>query len=237
MIIPGALYMIPTEIAADTTAAVLPPRIREAVEGINAFAVEDLRSARRFIKRVVPAKVIDGVQFFEIGKHGEQKEDPTAIISLLRQGEAVGVLSEAGCPGVADPGSVVAAAAQRAGIRVVPLVGPSSLLLALMASGLNGQCFAFKGYLPTRKPELKEHLRTMEERIHRLAEAQIFIETPFRNNQLLGEVVRSCKGSTLLCIAQDISGAGEYIHTHPVEYWRTHLPQLAKLPTVFILGC
>lgn len=231
-----ALYMIPVEISEGTITHVLPSSISDIVDVLDYFAVENIRSARRFIRRVAPHKDIDSISFFEIGKHSPYDQDYSPVLAPLLKGKSLGVLSEAGCPGIADPGAKIVSLAHRKNIRVVPLVGPSSILLALMASGLNGQHFTFNGYLPKDLNELKQKICQMESLIRKNDETQIFIETPFRNNKLLADLLRLCKPDTLLTIAQDLSGEQEYIVTRSVSYFRRQPLELPKLPTVFLLG-
>ncbi|MDY6148396.1 MAG: SAM-dependent methyltransferase [Porphyromonas sp.] len=234
----GVLYMIPVEISSGPSGRVLPQSVKEVVEPLLYFAVENVRSARRFIKRLLPQKNIDELTFFNIGKHSPFKEDGnySPIMAPLLRGESVGVLSEAGCPGIADPGAVVASFAQKKGIRVVPLVGPSSILLSLMASGLNGQSFAFKGYLPKEAGELRRQVQTMEQAVRCEGQTQIFIETPFRTEKLFADLLRLCHSDTLLCVAQDITGDQELIVTRSIAYFRQHPPKWNRVPTIFLLG-
>lgn len=231
----GKLYLIPCFIADVPYADVLPEKIRSTTDDIRFFAVENIRSARRFIRRILPEKSIDDLQFFEIGK----RSDPAAVRQALApclQGADVGVISEAGVPAVADPGARVVQAAHRMGIQVVPLSGPSSLLMALMASGLSGQNFAFHGYLPIDPAERAARIRQIEQRSGKESAAQLFIETPFRNLRMFQTLLSVCDPATRLCIAGGISGPDEYIATRTIARWReTPVPPIDRCPTVFIL--
>lgn len=231
------LFLIPVEIAEAPWEMLFPEFSRQIVDSLQYFAVENVRSARRFIRRAVPNKPIDPLVFFEIGKHSPYEKDFSPVLKPLLQGHSMGLLSEAGCPAVADPGSKVVALAQNQNIRVVPLVGPSSLLLALMASGLNGQRFAFKGYLPSTSAEqLKQSVRAMEKAILSERESQIFIETPYRNNKLFDALLSLCSAATRLCVAQDITGTTETIITRTIQEWKKSKLELMRVPTIFILG-
>lgn len=231
-----ALYMIPVVISEGTETEVLPAYATELVEAISYFAVENVRTARRMIRWMVPQKNIDDITFFEIGKHSPYATDYSPVLQPLQEGFPMAVLSEAGCPGVADPGADLVDCAQRKGFRVIPIVGPSSILLALMASGLNGQGFAFRGYLPKDTDALKKQIQEMEHRIRAHQETQIFIETPFRNQKLVSDLLRYVSPSVRLCIATDITGAEESIRTYPISYWKKHTPEIGKKPTIFLLG-
>lgn len=214
----------------------LPAHNVELLRGIRHFVVENLRSARRFLRSVSRDIVIDDLSFTELSEHTPVSEVDAMLRPITELGESVGVLSEAGCPAVADPGSDLVAAAQRRGIRVVPLVGPSSILLSLMASGFNGQCFAFRGYLPIEGKARSAALRDMEREIRNRRQTQIFIETPYRNNRLISELCRELPGDMLLCVASDITGARESIITAPVSVWKTKKYDYSKIPTIFLLS-
>ncbi len=230
----AALYLLPVLLGDTSTERVLPAYNREVIAGIRFFIVEDVRSARRFLKRVDPAMDIDSLTFFVLGKHTDAREIP-GFLRPLAEGQSVGVISEAGCPGVADPGAAAVEIAQRQGWRVVPLVGPSSVILSLMASGFNGQCFAFNGYLPIEPAARVKALRTLEQRIYALDQTQLFIETPYRNNKLVETILATCRPQTRLCIAAGITCEGEFIRTLSVKEWHGHVPDLSKVPTIFLL--
>lgn len=227
------LLLIPTVLSADSYETI-PPYVRDAVQSCACFFVEDERTARRYLKKLWPDMVIDQYQWHRI-----DPADPAqrrVLLDALQQGQHVGVLSEAGCPGIADPGQQLAAWAQEAGYPVRPLVGPSSILLALMASGLNGQAFCFHGYLPLKEPERSARIRELEAEARKKQRTQIFIETPYRNDQLVSALLTACQPDTRLCIAVDISGSGESIRTKPVTAWKKEKPVLGKVPAIFLLG-
>lgn len=232
---PGILYMLPVPIAEGSIAQIFPQANAPIIEQLTLFFVENIRSARRAIRLFCPSKPIDPITFVEIGKHADESILNEAFLRI-KGGQSAGVLSEAGCPGVADPGARVTRLAHEHKIRVVPLIGPSSILLALMASGLNGQCFAFSGYLPKDITELKKGLAKLERRISEEGQSQLFIETPYRNEKMLESLLAYCHSNTRLCIAQDITGSEEHIETRTIAQWRKYPYSLAKVPTLFILG-
>lgn len=231
----AALYLFPVPLSEGDTEGVLPRRNLELLRGVRYFVVENLRSARRFLKRCDRSIDIDALHFTELSEHTDVKDVP-AMLAPLEQGHAMGVISEAGCPAVADPGADLVAVAQRRGLKVVPLVGPSSILMALMGSGLNGQSFTFNGYLPVDGAARTARLREMERAIHRDGTTQLFIETPYRNNRLIEELARTLRAETLLCVASDITGPRESIVTLPAHKWRTRKYDYNKIPTIFALG-
>jgi 16S rRNA (cytidine1402-2'-O)-methyltransferase len=234
---PGTLYLIPTPLADATAAQVLPPQVVAAVASLPYFLVENARTARRFVKELVPARVIEDIRFTVIDKDSSEQEVRQALEPLLKQDLDGGILSEAGCPGIADPGAALAKEAHRLGIRIVPLVGPSSLLLALMASGLEGQRFAFHGYLPIEKAPRAAAIKTLEREAQQRRQTQLFIETPYRNEALLTDLLAHLQPGTRVCVAADITGAGEFICTLSVADWRrAPKPALHKVPTVFLVG-
>jgi len=226
------LYLIPTILADDTQNQVLSPQIIDTIKNLNIFFVENVRTARRFISSLKLGKVIDELTFFELDK--DTPEELTGE-RLLRLTQDAGILSEAGCPGIADPGAVAVSIAHKLDIQVVPLVGPSSILLALMSSGMSGQSFVFHGYLPIDKMERKKALQQLE-RDARRGQTQIFMETPFRNNQLFEAIMETCTSEMLLCIACNVTGTDEFIKTLTVRNWKTARPDLHKKPTIFLLG-
>lgn len=232
--IEAALYLIPVQLSDVELSDVLPQRNIKIVSEIKHFIVENVRSARRFLKKCDKSIDINSLTFAELNRH-TRPEDIAPMLQPLENGEPVGVISEAGCPAIADPGADVVAIAQRKGIKVIPLVGPSSILMSLMASGFNGQSFAFVGYLPIDASERARCLKEMERRIMHEHQTQIFIETPYRNNTLVAELCRVLPTSLKLCIATDITGANENIVTRGVKQWAKHLPDLHKVPTIFLL--
>ncbi len=229
-----ALYLIPVQLSEGDLAQVLPQANLALVSEIRHFVVENVRSARRFLKKCNRDIDIDSLTFSELNGH-TPPEDVAAMLSPLEQGEAVGVISEAGCPAIADPGADLVAIAQQRGMRVKPLVGPSSILMSLMGSGFNGQSFAFVGYLPIDASQRVRKLREMEHRIMHDDQTQIFIETPYRNNSLLADLLKHLPQAMRLCIASDITGAGESIVTHTIKQWSSLHVTLAKVPTIFLL--
>ncbi|MBP3227812.1 MAG: SAM-dependent methyltransferase [Bacteroidaceae bacterium] len=231
----SALYLIPCPVGDTPVEQVLPPHNADVVRALRHFAVEEVRTARRFLKRVDRTIDIDALTFYPIGKHADEAAF-SAYLDPLRRGESVGVISEAGCPAVADPGAALVEIAQREGLRVVPLVGPSSLLMAVMASGLNGQSFAFNGYLPIDGGARAKRIRTLESRARQERQTQLFIETPYRNARLFKDLLAACSPQTRLCVAAGLTTPQEYVRTRTVRQWRAHpLPDLAKVPAVFLI--
>ena len=227
------LYLIPTLLSDNTIPQVLPSHVLAVVHGLKQFIVEDVRTARRFLSKSGHPIPIDQLLFRELNEHTPSSEI-ASLLSYLQVSDT-GVISEAGVPGVADPGAAVVRLAHEHGIKVVPLVGPSSILMALMASGLNGQSFAFVGYLPVKQNERQNRLRTLERRSANEQQTQIFIETPYRNMQLLHDILKSCQLQTMLTIAANITATNEFILTQSVQQWKRNLPELNKVPTVFLL--
>ena len=229
--------MVPCPIADDgEMARVLPEYNADIVHSINYFVVENLRTGRRFLSRVGMGRPIDTLKMAELNEHTAPAE-VEALIAPILAGENCAMISEAGCPGVADPGAALAALCHRHGVRVVPLVGPSSILLALMASGMNGQSFAFNGYLPVKTPERQRALRNLERRARSEHQSQIFIEAPYRNRQMLEAIVASCAPDTRVTVAVDITADSERIVTRSVAEWRRAMPDdLHKRPAIFIIG-
>ena len=230
----ATLFLIPVTLGETEHRRVLPAYNREVILQLRHFIVENVRTARRFLKRIDPTIVIDEITFSELNKH-TSPEQVAGYLAPMAQGESMGVISEAGCPAVADPGADVVALAQRKHYKVVPLVGPSSILLAVMASGFNGQSFAFHGYLPIDASERTSTLKKLEGRIYAEQQTQLFIETPYRNNKLVEELIRTCRPSTKLCIASNSTCEDEFIQTRPVKEWAGHVPDLSKKPTIFLL--
>lgn len=230
----GPLYMIPTLLGEIEPLEALPLSIKRTIEEVDYYIAENEKTARRFIKKITPRKSQDALHFSLLNKYTEPELLPEYLKPCL-QGEAVGVLSEAGCPGIADPGASIVQLAHEKGIRVIPLVGPSSILMAMMASGLNGQSFAFNGYLPIDKNERKQAIRKLEKRSRAEGQSQICMETPYRNDKLLEELLRSLQPTTRLCIAADITLKTELIKTRTVAAWKKQIPDLHKRPAIFII--
>lgn len=230
-----ALYLIPVTLGATPLEQVLPAYNRSVILGIRHFIVEEVRSARRFLKQVDRNVDIDALEFYPMGKHADAARF-ARYLDPLRQGHPMGVISEAGCPAVADPGADVVAIAQREGLRVVPLVGPSSILLAVMASGFNGQSFAFHGYLPIDPAARARRLKQLEALTVSENQTQLFIETPFRNTKMVADILRTCRPQTRLCIAAGLTTPEEYVRTLTVKQWQgTKIPELSKVPAIFAL--
>lgn len=229
-----ALYLIPVPLSDVPPAQVLPAPNLALVSHLRHFVVENVRSARRFLKRCDPSIDIDSLTFAELNGHTPAIA-VEAMLAPLERGEAVGVISEAGCPAVADPGADVVAIAQRRGWRVVPLVGPSSILMGLMGSGFNGQSFAFLGYLPIDASGRARKLKEMVRRIDHEDQTQIFIETPYRNERLLADLVQQLPPRLRLCVATDITGPAERIVTRTIGQWSGTALQVGKVPTIFLL--
>lgn len=232
--IEAALYLLPVTLGETPVSRVLPAYNQEILLSIRHFIVEDVRSARRFLKRAEPSIRIDDLTFYPLNKH-TAPEEISAYLNPLLEGSPMGVISEAGCPAVADPGADVVAIAQRKNLRVVPLVGPSSIILSVMASGFNGQSFAFVGYLPVDQSDRVRRLKELEQRAYSESQTQIFIETPYRNNRMAEDIVRTCRPQTRLCIAANITCEGEYIRTRTVREWKGKLPDLNKMPCIFLI--
>jgi 16S rRNA (cytidine1402-2'-O)-methyltransferase len=229
-----ALYLLPVTLGETEIETVLPPYNREVIMQIKHFIVEDVRSARRFLKKVERSIDIDTLQFYPLNKH-TSPEEISGYLQPLLEGHSMGVISEAGCPAVADPGADVVAIAQRKGLKVVPLVGPSSIILSVMGSGFNGQSFAFHGYLPIENGERVKTLKLLEQRVYAEHQTQLFIETPYRNGKMVEEILRTCKPQTKLCIAANLTCADEYIRTRTVKEWKGKVPDLSKIPCIFLL--
>ena len=231
-----ALYLIPVTLGDTPVSQVLPAYNHDIIMNIRHFIVENIRSARRFLRLVDSGFPIDDSTFYEMGKHAQTNQFAT-YLKPLQQGLPIGVISEAGCPAVADPGADVVAIAQQRGFRVIPLVGPSSMIMAVMASGLNGQSFAFNGYLPVDESDRAKKLKALETRAWNESQTQLFIETPYRNHKMLDTLLRTLRPQTRLCVAAGITTADEYIHTHTIQDWkRIKLPDLSKIPSIFLIG-
>ncbi len=233
-IVKGTLYLIPSLLGDSVIERSIPNSNKEIIQSLDEFIVEDLRSARRFLVKMA-SKPIDSILFHLLNEHTSSGQIQPYIDGLLK-GKNVGLLSDAGCPGIADPGAEVVRLAHKHGIKVVPLVGPSSILLALISSGLNGQGFAFHGYLPKKQPEKGLKIRQLETAIYKENQTQIFIEAPYRNDALLQDILSTCRPETLLCIASDITLSTEYIHTKTIKEWRSEKQSFNDHPTVFLIG-
>jgi len=231
----GVLYLVPNTLGNPDTAATIPEGIRATVKHIRLFIVENVRNARRYLKHLDGEIPIDSLTFFELNKHTPVEAIP-AFLERVEKGMDAAVISEAGVPGVADPGAVVVRMAHERGIRVVPLTGPSSILLALMASGLNGQSFFFHGYLPVKKPDRIRKIREIEQTAIRKDETQLFIEAPYRNDALLNDILATCHPSTHICIAADLTMDTEFIFTQSAGNWKKKKPALHKRPVLFLIG-
>ncbi len=229
------LYLIPTSLGESSFDSILPARNTHIVSNLKYFIVEDVRTARRFLKKANPAIDIDSLTFFILNQH-TSTEEISGFLKPMFVGNDMGILSEAGCPAIADPGADVVAMAQRNKFNVVPLVGPSSILLSLMASGFNGQSFAFNGYLPIQSDERSKALKKIESRAYSENQTQIFIETPYRNMKMLEEIIKTCQPITHLCIAVDITLETEFIRTKTIKEWKTQLPDLNKRPCIFLIN-
>lgn len=229
-----ALYLLPVTLGDTSVEKVLPAYNKEVITEIKYFIVEDVRSARRFLKKVDRSIVIDDLTFFTLNKH-TSPEEISSYLKPLAEGNSMGVISEAGCPAVADPGADVVAIAQRKNYKVIPLVGPSSIILSVMASGFNGQSFAFHGYLPIDANERLKRLKELESRVYSENQTQLFIETPYRNNKMMEDIIKACRPQTKLCIAANITCEGEYIKTRTLKEWNGKLPDLSKIPCIFLI--
>lgn len=233
MIKRGKLFLIPANIADDTAKMVIPLSVQEVLPNIQFFLAEDIRTARRYLSSLKVFPSIEALHFQILNKATKEGE-LKALFTPIEEGKDLGVISESGCPGVADPGALAVSYAHKNGIQVVPLVGPSSLLLALMASGLNGQRFAFQGYLPIDSKDAQAAIKEFEKESRTKNQTQIFIETPYRNNTLLANLLKTLHPETMLCLAVDITGANEFIQTKLVKEWKIKSPELPKIPAVFL---
>ena len=229
----ASIYLIPN-LLGESPLTVLSPQVAQAVQELTYFVVENEKSARKFIKLIAPEKPQSELQISVIDKH-QSTPDYAAYITHCLQGHSIGIISEAGCPGVADPGAEIVRVAHQKALRVIPLVGPSSLLLAMMSSGLNGQNFAFNGYLPIDKQVRRKTLKILERKVQE-GQSQLFIETPYRNQQLLSDLIETLQADTLLCIATDLTLPTESIRTLPIGQWKHTSIDLQKRPTLFIIG-
>ena len=234
----GTLYLIPCPICADTAPYdVTPETNRAVIASLDYFIVENIRSARRFLSKAGIGRPIDDVEFVELNEHTAAGAEVERMVAPILQGRNAGVISEAGVPAVADPGQLVVALCHKYGVRIVPLVGPSSIIMAVIASGMNGQSFAFNGYLPVKEPDRSRAIKRFEARAVAENQSQAFIEAPYRNIKLVEQMLHACAAETRLCIACDITSATEYIRTTTIAEWRKcGIPDIQKRPTIFILG-
>jgi 16S rRNA (cytidine1402-2'-O)-methyltransferase len=232
---PAELYLIPVTLGDSPVENVIPVGTLKILKQLEHFIVEDLRSARRYLRKAGFTASFDDIQFFLLNEHSKDTE-LEEMLAVLLQGKSMGILSEAGVPVVADPGKQIVELAHRHGIKVVPLSGPSSILMALMASGMNGQAFRFHGYLPVKNPARQNRLKQVEKAALDSGETQIFMETPYRNMSLLEDILKICREDTMLCLAVDISLESEYIKTKAVRDWKKNIPGLHKRPAIFLLN-
>lgn len=230
----GKLYLLPTTLGENEPLEVMPYSVKTMVELIDHYIVENEKSARRFIKKIAPKKSQPSLTIMKLDKYAEELETRT-FLDVCEQGISVGLLSEAGVPAVADPGATIVKLAHEKGIKVVPLVGPSSILMALMASGMNGQNFAFNGYLPIDNSDRKKAIKDLEKLSKEKNQSQIFIETPYRNEKMFTDLKSALTPATLLCIAVDITLPYEYIKTYSIADWKKQSPDLHKRPAIFII--
>jgi 16S rRNA (cytidine1402-2'-O)-methyltransferase len=230
----GNLYLIPTVLAENTADKVLAPQIKEVIASMDYFLAEELRTARRFVSSLKLGRPIESLSFFELNKD-TSKEELLRIWAKIPKGADIGVMSEAGCPGIADPGAMAVAYAHQTGRKVVPLVGPSSILLALMGSGFNGQSFCFHGYLPIDKVEKAKMIKQLEKDSRSRHQTQIFMETPYRNMKMLEEILPVLAPDTKLCIAAGLTADNEFIKTKQVKDWKKQLPDIHKIPSIFLI--
>ncbi|SMG42748.1 16S rRNA (cytidine1402-2'-O)-methyltransferase [Marivirga sericea] len=231
----GVLYLIPTVIAPNSETKALSPDLIQLCNLLDYYLVENVRTARRCLSAMNISKPIPEISFHELSKKTEESKI-AGLMQPLFEGKSIGIMSEAGCPGIADPGSKAVSYAHEHEIRVEPWVGPSSIFLALMASGFSGQSFAFSGYLPIDKKEKSQVIRQLEQKVFKTSETQIFMETPYRNNQLVEDLLKTCAPQMKLCIAKNINAEDEIIKTDTIENWKKNKPELHKVPCIFLLG-
>jgi 16S rRNA (cytidine1402-2'-O)-methyltransferase len=232
-VLKGTLFLIPVTLGGDNIADTIPSGVSAIISLLRVFVVEEIRTARRYLRKTDPVFPIDDSVFYVLNEH-TRNEDMEEMLDSALDGKDIGLMSEAGLPGIADPGSALISLAHRKGIRVKPLSGPSSILLALISSGMNGQSFTFNGYLPVKPDERHRKIRELEER-SRSGESQIFMETPYRNLKLFNDLISSCNGSTRLCIAAGLTTDKEYILSRTIKEWKGTNPPIDRIPTVFIL--
>lgn len=232
----ATLYLIPVTLGETPIEKVLPSYNKSIISRLTHFAVENIRSARRFLKKTYPEIDIDSLTFYELSEHTNEK-DIADYIAPLKKGESMGIISEAGCPAIADPGSSLVRLAHKNGINVVPLSGPSSIIMALMSSGFSGQNFAFNGYLPAKQQEREAKIRQLESRCYKENQTQLFIEAPYRNEQMFESLIKICRPETSICIAANITCENELILTKTVAQWKKNeKPTLHKIPALFLIS-
>lgn len=229
------LFLIPSSLDAEYSGDQLPEAARHDISHLRHFAVENLRHARRYLRKLLPELVIDDCTFYEMGKHASP-DDHQQLIADLNAGNDIGVISEAGLPGIADPGNNIVALAHRQGARVRPLIGPGSVFMALMSSGFNGQSFTFHGYLPRENSSRMKKIKSLEQTLNQTGYSQLFMETPYRNDALLGDILNTCQPETGLCIAADLTTPTEFIKTLSIADWKKGTIKLNKRPAIFVLG-
>ena len=231
----GCVYLIPATLGDHTTIkSVIPTEVAGIITEIDEFIVENERSARRYLTNFDLKTHISNIKLHTLNKHTNRNE-LSSYLDSIDHGKNIGIISEAGCSGIADPGSEIVSIAHSKAIKVIPLVGPSSILLALIASGLNGQNFSFVGYLPIKNPERAKRIKELESCSYQIDQTQIFMEAPYRNQKLLEDIIKVCSGDTLLCIATDITLPTEHIRTLRIKDWKNGLPQINKRPTIFLI--
>lgn len=228
------LYLVPAPLGDNPPEEVVPPYVFSRIAHVRHFAVEDVRTARRYLSRIGFKGMIDGLTFYEINEHSTQ-EDVEAIFKVLLTGVDMAVISEAGLPAVADPGAALVALAQKADVEVVPFSGPSSLMMALMASGMNGQCFAFAGYIPVKGDSRRKRIKELETRSRKWSETEIIIETPYRSDALMADILAVCEPSTKVCVAVDLTMDDQFVKTRTVSEWRKAGLTVSKRPAVFLI--
>lgn len=233
----GTLYLIPSTLGDESSIdSVLPPHVKEVADTITHFIVENEKSARHFLKKLGLKTPLQQINLYLLNEHTDiKKTDLSTFLQPIMNGLDMGVLSDAGCPAIADPGADIVQVAHEKNIKVVPLVGPSSILLALMASGFNGQSFIFHGYLPRERPDRIKKLKELEQESVRKRQTQLFIETPYRNQHMLEDILSSCDRNTQLCIATDITLGTEFISSKTIQEWKKQVPQINKRPTIFLI--
>ncbi|APD05814.1 16S rRNA (cytidine(1402)-2'-O)-methyltransferase [Flavobacteriaceae bacterium UJ101] len=230
----GALFLIPTTLGEQDPFQVLPQQVISTIQKVDYYIVENEKNARRFIKKVAPEKVQADLKLFVLNKHTNPK-DHASFLQPIEAGHSIGIISDAGVPGVADPGAEIISLAHQKNITIHPLVGPSSILLAVMASGMNGQSFAFNGYLPIDKQERKKAIKELENRAKRFNQTQVFMETPYRNNKMIEDVLNYGSSSTLFTIACDITLESEFIKTQSLQSWKREKLDFHKRPCIFCI--
>ena len=231
----GILYLIPTPLSENTAHQFVTKYIADIIMRVDYYLVENIRTARRFLGSLDLGIDIESIQFELVDKH-TSLEQIELLLEPLTAGCSAGVLSEAGCPGIADPGALIVTMAHQKNIDVEPLIGPSSIFMALMASGFNGQSFAFHGYLPIEKASRIQSIKTLEKTVMSNSQTQMFMETPYRNNKLFEDLLQHCHPQTKLCVASDITGKNQLIKTQKIQEWKSNVPNLHKIPTIFLIG-